>query len=265
MSQGPLDTTVSFVYAANNRNGVLCGEVIRALGYCPSVLLLHPQSHRKHGEELCALFPQATVVEWGTEVEDRLREIQADMLLSVNFGYIFKKSILSLFRYPVNLHMGYLPYNRGAHPNVWAIYEETPAGVTLHVMSPGIDEGDIIAQSEVPVEPTETGKSLYGKLERASAGLLKEWLPTLMTGCFPKHPMPRGGSYHRAEEFAALCAIDPETPTTAKDLIRRLRALEFPPYRNAYLDQMEEPLFLNVAVRCSEARMQSFDPSSGFA
>lgn len=248
MSEKTSGETVPFVYAANNWNGVLCGEVIRALGYCPSALLLHPRTHRKHGEELCALFPQATVIEWGAEVEDRLREIRADMLLSVNFGYILKKSLLSLFRYPINLHMSYLPHNKGAHPNVWAIYEETPAGVTLHVMTPEVDTGDIIAQTEIPVDPAETGKSLYSKLERASAELLKEWLPVLMTGRFPTRPMPRGGSHHRAEEFAALCAIDPEAPTTAGELFRRLRALEFPPYRNAHCAQAETTLFLNLTV-----------------
>ena len=248
MSEKTSGETVPFVYAANNWNGVLCGEVIRALGYCPSALLLHPRTHRKHGEELCALFPQATVIEWGAEVEDRLREIRADMLLSVNFGYILKKSLLSLFRYPINLHMSYLPHNKGAHPNVWAIYEETPAGVTLHVMTPEVDTGDIIAQTEIPVDPAETGKSLYSKLERASAELLKEWLPVLMTGRFPTRPMPRGGSHHRAEEFAALCAIDPEAPTTAGELFRRLRALEFPPYRNASFTSKHKQFSISVRI-----------------
>lgn len=247
MPQGASDGTLSFIYAANNKNGLLCGEVIRASGYRPKALLLHPQSNRKFGEELCALFPDVPVIEWGTDSEGRLRE-GADMLLSVNFGYIFKSSTLARFRYPVNLHMSYLPYNKGAHPNVWAIYEGTPAGVTLHVMSPEVDTGDIIAQAEVPVDPAETGKSLYSKLERASAALLEEWLPVLMTGCFPTRPMPQGGSCHRADEFAALCAIDPEAPTTAGELIRRLRALEFPPYRNAHFVGNAQPLFLNVAV-----------------
>lgn len=248
MSQKTSGETVPFVYAANNWNGVLCGEVIRALGYRPKALLLHPRPHRKLGDELCALFPQVPVITWGADVEDELREAGADMLLSVNFGYIFKKSSLSLFRYPVNLHMSYLPHNKGAHPNVWAIYEGTPAGVTLHVMSPEVDTGDIIAQAEVPVDPAETGKSLYSKLERASAALLEEWLPILMSGCFPTRPMPQGGSCHRADEFAALCAIDPEAPTTAGELIRRLRALEFPPYRNAHFVGTAQPLFLNIAV-----------------
>ena len=45
MSQKTSGETVPFVYAANNWNGVLCGEVIRALGYRPSALLLHPRPH----------------------------------------------------------------------------------------------------------------------------------------------------------------------------------------------------------------------------
>eukprot|EP00392_Amoebophrya_sp_AT5.2_P019205 g19951.t1 len=37
----------------------------------------------------------------------------------------------------INLHISYLPYNRGADPNLWSILERTPPGVTIH----HIDEG----------------------------------------------------------------------------------------------------------------------------
>ncbi|MFB6158138.1 MAG: formyltransferase family protein [Candidatus Nanohalobium sp.] len=31
----------------------------------------------------------------------------------------------------VNLHPSFLPYNRGAHPYIWPIVEDTPAGVSI--------------------------------------------------------------------------------------------------------------------------------------
>ena len=57
-----------------------------------------------------------------------------------------------------------LPYNRGMHPWYWSIVDETPAGVTIHFIDENIDEGHIIAQKEVLIDPTDTGESLYGKL-----------------------------------------------------------------------------------------------------
>ena len=44
----------------------------------------------------------------------------------------------------VNLHKAYLPYNKGAHPNFWSFAENTPSGITIHVIDSGIDTGNII-------------------------------------------------------------------------------------------------------------------------
>ncbi len=44
--------------------------------------------------------------------------------------------------------MGYLPFNRGAHPNFWSFMEKTPSGVTMHEINSGIDKGKIIVQKK---------------------------------------------------------------------------------------------------------------------
>ena len=46
----------------------------------------------------------------------------------ISFGYrkIIKKKILSKLTFPIiNLHMSYLPYNRGSHPNYWSFVDKT--------------------------------------------------------------------------------------------------------------------------------------------
>ena len=55
----------SFVYAANNRNGFLCGRELARRGFVPRMLLLHPVSGRKWGDEICSVFPKIPVAEWG--------------------------------------------------------------------------------------------------------------------------------------------------------------------------------------------------------
>lgn len=47
----------------------------------------------------------------------------------------------------MNLHISYLPWNKGADPNFWSCIDGTPAGVTLHHIDAGVDTGDIIAQA----------------------------------------------------------------------------------------------------------------------
>ena len=65
----------------------------------------------------------------------------------VSFGYkkIIPKNILKYAKRPIiNLHMSFLPFNRGAHPNFWSFVNKTPSGVTIHEINNGVDTGPII-------------------------------------------------------------------------------------------------------------------------
>lgn len=52
-------------------------------------------------------------------------------LISYGYRHIISQDVLSLFpNRAINLHISYLPYNRGADPNLWSFIEDTPKGVT---------------------------------------------------------------------------------------------------------------------------------------
>ncbi|MCL0081308.1 hypothetical protein M1N64_03665 [Peptococcaceae bacterium] len=42
----------------------------------------------------------------------------------------------------INLHISFLPWNRGADPNFWSFIENAPVGVSIHYLDEGIDTGD---------------------------------------------------------------------------------------------------------------------------
>src|SRR5262245_54565473 len=135
-------------------------------------LVIHPEGRRRCGPEMLAAagLPREYVFDAKQLREpktlERIRSLKADVGVSVLFGYILTRDLLSLMPHGcVNLHPAYLPYNRGAYPNVWSIVDGTPAGVTLHSIDAGIDTGPIIARREVPIDPTDTGETLYRKLE----------------------------------------------------------------------------------------------------
>ena len=70
-----------------------------------------------------------------------------DLIISFGYKHIIKKEILEKLNIPIiNLHISYLPWNRGSHPNFWAFYESTPSGVTIHEIDQGVDTGSIIFQ-----------------------------------------------------------------------------------------------------------------------
>jgi methionyl-tRNA formyltransferase len=54
----------------------------------------------------------------------------------------------------LNMHAGITPRYRGVHGGYWALASGDPehCGVTVHVLDPGIDTGDIIAQARI--QPT---------------------------------------------------------------------------------------------------------------
>ena len=81
---------------------------------------------------------------------DFLKKKDFDLIISYNYKYIITKDIIA--HYPnkiINLHISYLPWNRGAYPNVWSILKNTPKGVSIHLIDQSIDTGDILFQKEV--------------------------------------------------------------------------------------------------------------------
>lgn len=102
------------------------------------------------------------------------REQCFDLTVSYTYRYILTQEILeALNNNAVNIHNSYLPWNRGADPNIWSILEGTPRGVTLHYMDVGLDSGNIIAQSLVTLEPDDTLKSSYERLDEEAKELFK--------------------------------------------------------------------------------------------
>ena len=64
-----------------------------------------------------------------------------------------------------NLHASLLPQYRGAAPINWAIINrEITTGVTTFFIDEKIDTGEIIAKSEIEIEPDETAGTLHDKL-----------------------------------------------------------------------------------------------------
>jgi len=185
-----------------------------------------------------------------TDILSAIRSLNADIGVSVFFGYILRPNFLQMFPAGViNLHPAYLPYNRGAYPNVWSIVEGTPAGVTLHYVDDGVDTGDIIAQREVPVEPIDTGETLYHKLEKACVDLFKETWPLIRSGQAPRFPQRKDeGTYHRISDVEQIDRIDLNRTYTAKQLIDIIRARTFPPYPGAYFEYQGRKVYLRLQL-----------------
>jgi len=75
---------------------------------------------------------------------------QSDFVVSFGFRKIISENIIKELEKPIfNIHLSYLPFNRGAHPNFWSFIENTPSGVSIHKIDQGIDTGSIILRKKI--------------------------------------------------------------------------------------------------------------------
>lgn len=128
-----------------------------------------------------------------------------DFLVSYGYLHILKKEILDLFpRRAINLHISYLPWNRGKDPNFWSFIEGSPKGVTLHYLDAGVDTGEIIVQQRVTFGDQETLQSTYSTLRKTVEDLFcSHWKGIRVGDCLCK-TQPAGGSFHLQKERAPL-------------------------------------------------------------
>jgi len=86
-----------------------------------------------------------------------VRSSRPEILVVVAYGRILPGEILRVAAHgAINVHFSLLPRYRGAAPVHWALARgERVTGVTTIAMNEGMDEGDILLQREVPIEPDE--------------------------------------------------------------------------------------------------------------
>lgn len=115
---------------------------------------------------------------------EKLRETEADIYVVAAFGQILSQEILDIPRFGcLNIHASLLPGYRGSAPVQWVILNgEKETGVTIMQMDAGIDTGDMLIKSVVPIGEKETDETLFGKLSAAGSALIVEALKKLEAG-----------------------------------------------------------------------------------
>lgn len=189
------------------------------------------------------------------ECLDDIKRLNPDIILAIYWGFLLKPELIRIPpRGCVNIHLAYLPYNRGKNPNVWPIIEGTPGGVTMHYIDEGIDTGDIIAQSRIPAESIDTAETLYNKIIRESVELFKRTWPDIKNGTTSRVKQDESKTTsHYAKDLRKLDLIDLDRKYTARELINILRARTFPPHPSAYfVDENGRKVYVRVQLEYAE-------------
>ncbi len=115
---------------------------------------------------------------------EKIIAFDPDLFVVAAYGNILPGSVLAIPRMgAINIHASLLPKYRGPAPIQWAIINgDKDTGVTTMWMDEGMDTGDILLNSKVPIGPEDTAETLHRKLAEAGARRLIDTLDKLRSG-----------------------------------------------------------------------------------
>ena len=115
---------------------------------------------------------------------DDLRSLELDLIVSFSAPCVFPPELLEIPRLGcINLHCSYLPNYAGLLPSFWALfYQESETGVSVHYMDDRIDNGSILAQKRVSIDPGMSMFQLIKKTKRIGGDLVCDVIGELQSG-----------------------------------------------------------------------------------
>lgn len=124
----------------------------------------------------------------------QVQKISSRLGVVIDYGIIINQDVIDAFPLGiVNSHFSLLPEWRGADPITFAILSgQTRTGVSLMLINERMDEGPLLAQSEVYITETSDASSLTNELIDVSNELLVQILPVYAEGSIAPVPQSSG-------------------------------------------------------------------------
>jgi methionyl-tRNA formyltransferase len=219
-------------------------EALVKAGFSVDLVVTRPDKPKGRGMEM-AVSPvkqaalalalpvaQPETIKNHDEFRAQLQALKPEAIVVVGYGRIIPQWMIEL---PVlgniNLHSSLLPKYRGAAPVQWAVASgETVTGVTTMRIDAGLDTGDTLLQREVPIEPDDTGETLFPRLAAVGAELM---IPTLL-GLRDKSIVPQPQDHSGASLAPILKKEDGRIEFTRSAVEIRNRLRGFQPWPGAY-------------------------------
>jgi amino acid adenylation domain-containing protein len=185
------------------------------------------------------------IIEWASEkgipvfsqrsnLVDILGQLAVDYLFSIVYPKIIPPEVLALpLKGAINFHDGPLPRYAGMNTTSWAIMnQEKSHGVTWHFMSAEVDEGQILKQQFVDIDPWDTSLTLNSKCYEAGISAFSELVEDLVAGNLePRHQNLKERTYFaKYKRPPALCTISWDAE--AEEISALVRGLHFGTYNN---------------------------------
>ena len=101
-----------------------------------------------------------------TELIKILKDYDVEIICLAGFMKILSKKFIDNFKYRIlNIHPSLLPKYKGLNTHAKALESNDPiAGCTVHLVTPELDGGPVLAKTEVEIQKNETVESLASKV-----------------------------------------------------------------------------------------------------
>jgi methionyl-tRNA formyltransferase len=239
-----MSQSLTLVFCGTPRFAVPTLEALVHAGFPVGLVVTQPDRPRGRGlaltpsavkESALALqlpVTQPDSIKNNDEFRAQLTAFRPDAIIVVGYGRIIPQWMIDLPRSGnINLHASLLPKYRGAAPIQWAIARgEIVTGVTTMRIDAGLDTGDILLQTEIPIKLTDTAETLAPVLAAIGADLMVDTLRGLQAGTIA----PRPQDHAKATLAPILKKQDGRIDfrQTAQEICNRLRG--FQPWPGAF-------------------------------
>lgn len=210
-----------------------CGELLLAKGH--QIVAVAASSARvakwARSKQLEVVDATVPAVQW----EGQLARFSFEWLFAITHLAILPDDVLALpSKGAVNFHDGPLPAYAGLNTPAWALLRgEREYGISWHVITSGVDEGDLLKQRRFEIADGETSLSLNTRNFEVAIETFDDLVDELASGTATRTPQDLTAERHvfsRLDRPDAAAVLDWARP--AADLDRVVRALDFGRYAN---------------------------------
>jgi len=129
-----------------------------------------------------------------------IKDLQPDVI-AVCGTSLLREPVLRITPYILNLHSGLSQKYRGTWTTLWPVYNQEPefVGYTVHFVTPGVDDGDIINQGRPVICEDDNHETLYVKVVKLGTTAVLNAIDDIRSNSIRRYPLrPKGRLYQRS-------------------------------------------------------------------